>query len=569
MTAESSSTDIWSDILRSADRSTAGRDTYRRKNVIVLSEKKHGRRHLIDQLVEASGSSSRRKQRQKVAQPVKPSPVLAMGYNILEVKDEAGEEDIAPPISIFYPPSSHRSMLRLIPHSLPPSSFADTAVVIVLDWTRPSSMVKEIVMWLDWVERWASDSAARGQGEEMRDRLQSHIQHYSEPNPTASGPSTAAGPTTPSLPSLSSTYGSGPLLPLGPGTLILNSHGVPIIVVCTKADLMDNVAEEMGMKGAGWEERTDWIQQVLRTICLAYGAALFYTAPTQPQTYTNLRRYLLHRLYTIPPPLNPTSDTPLPTASSSRFPFSHRANVLDRDAIMVPTGWDSWGKINVLREGFDPDQVNKAWQVSLRRVRDGEEEGDDEEGLEDLWVGMIPDIESEPKRTDLHAITTTCEPEQTFLARQLDILQKDPNRDPRASFRQAAAAVSASAANAGSPSIAITQNTSESGVVGPMGAGGLNLPGVEKAMAEMEGGSADDLKERFAKLGRRESTRPGGPLSPTSPGNPGTTAVPNEALHNFFQGLLATKGKTSTSSTASTKLAPSPQVSAKSQNGDV
>jgi dynein light intermediate chain 1 len=81
----------------------------------------------------------------------------------------------------------------------------------------------------------------------------------------------------------------------------------------------------------------------------------------------------------------------------------------------------------------------------------------------------------------------------------LDILQKDPNRDPRASFRQAAAAVSASGAGAAAEGSA--------GVVGPMGAGGLSLPGVEKVMAEMEGSSVEDMKEKFARLGRRVSRR--------------------------------------------------------------
>ena len=132
--------------------------------------------------------------------------------------------------------------------------------------------------WLDWVAEWASSTAEQGQAEELRDcrelrnkstrvpgwelivyPVQSHLQHYAEPS---SGPS-----ATPLL--NSTTYGSGPLLPLGQGTLTLNSAGIPIVVVCTKADLMDSAAEEIGMKGGGWEERTDWIQQVLRTICLA------------------------------------------------------------------------------------------------------------------------------------------------------------------------------------------------------------------------------------------------------------------------------------------------------------
>jgi dynein light intermediate chain 1 len=182
------------------------------------------------------------------------------------------------------------------------------------------------------------------------------------------------------------------------------------------------------MKGAAWEERTDWVQQVLRAICLARectassvrwivlqrslsrksglslyrltradGASLFYTAPTQPNTYTLLRSYLLHRLYSIPPPL--TSDnsaaqsTPIPTShASARFPFPHRANVLDRDAVMVPSGWDSWGKINVLREGFDPARVGSALEASLGGLKEGQGVQDGE-GLERIWESMIPEVE--------------------------------------------------------------------------------------------------------------------------------------------------------------------------------
>ena len=94
--------------------------------------------------------------------------------------------------------------------------------------------------------------------------VQSHLQHYSEP-------------TNDSLPISNSTL-STTLLPLGPGTFTHNSAGVPIIVACTKADLIDDgndmVAGTSGMgsmvkgKGGEWEERTDGVMQVLRTICL-------------------------------------------------------------------------------------------------------------------------------------------------------------------------------------------------------------------------------------------------------------------------------------------------------------
>jgi len=68
------------------------------------------------------------------------------------------------------------------------------------------------------------------------------------------------------------------ILPLGPGALTHNNAGLPIIVVCSKADLIDGeadtVAAAAGMggmvkgKGGEREERTDGIMQVLRTISL-------------------------------------------------------------------------------------------------------------------------------------------------------------------------------------------------------------------------------------------------------------------------------------------------------------
>ncbi|KAK8844775.1 hypothetical protein IAR55_006625 [Kwoniella newhampshirensis] len=506
---------LWNEILGSADRQKG----LGRKNVVLLSERHHGRTHLLAQLSQintkrrkgpgpngtagGSGGSSK-------AQGLRKG--LALGYEVVDVNE--GDEDSTPPLSIFYPPSSHPSLLRLVPSALPPKSLSDTAVVIVLDWTRPSSMVRELVTWLSWVDQWAPQSAQPGEVEDLRERLQAHIQHYSEPSSS-------------SLAGASATYaGDGEVLPLGPGSLTLNQSGVPIVVVCTKADLMDTVGDSVGMKGGGWEERTDWVQQVLRTICLAHGASLFYTASTQPTAYALLRNYLLHRLYS-PPPSTSTSADPKAHAAISRFPFPYRANVLDRDAVMVPAGWDSWGKINVLREGFEPNRVGKAWEVSLGRAKSGDEAEDAAEGLENLWVEMIPDTERGPRPANTHGVLTTAEPEQSFLSRQLDILTKDPNRDPRQSFRHAAATV-----------------------VGPMGGSeGLNLPAVEKVMAEMEGmEKGEELKEKFARLGRKESSRgTTGPLSPTGSGPSGSgssSALPNEALHNFFQGLLANRGKT-------------------------
>ena len=36
-------------------------------------------------------------------------------------------------------------------------------------------------------------------------------------------------------------------------------------------------------------------------------------------------------------------------------------NVIDRDRILIPPNWDSWGKIRVLREGFDVESISNEW----------------------------------------------------------------------------------------------------------------------------------------------------------------------------------------------------------------
>lgn len=176
--------------------------------------------------------------------------------------------------------------MALLPHFLQPRTvLPHSLVMIVLDWTRPWSFVEELQTWLLWVERWAKGDGSRELEvvrEECRERrecgsfkhlycrktdwaiVQSHLQHYSEPS-------------TDPLPASSSAL-NNTVLPLGPGTLTHNAAGVPIIVVCSKADLIDEendmVAGTTGMggmvkgKGGEWEERTDGVMQVLRTICL-------------------------------------------------------------------------------------------------------------------------------------------------------------------------------------------------------------------------------------------------------------------------------------------------------------
>ena len=40
-------------------------------------------------------------------------------------------------------------------------------------------------------------------------------------------------------------------------------------------------------------------------------------------------------------------------------------NVIDREKILVPPSWDSWGKIRVIREGFDVEGTSSKWGIDI------------------------------------------------------------------------------------------------------------------------------------------------------------------------------------------------------------
>lgn len=46
---------------------------------------------------------------------------------------------------------------------------------------------------------------------------------------------------------------------------------------------------------------------------------------------------------------------------------SLKHNIIDRDKILIPPNWDSWGKIRVLREGFDVEGISNAWSLDIHQ----------------------------------------------------------------------------------------------------------------------------------------------------------------------------------------------------------
>lgn len=267
------------------------------------------------------------------------------------------------------------------------------------------------------------------------------------------------------------------------------------------------------------------------------------------------------------PPPSPTmpggSEAPAPVRNP--FPFQHKPNTLDRDRIVVPAGWDSWGKISVLREGFDAKSWGEAWERDLEET---EGQGTGQAGAKKLFAILVPDQGERVSSTDLSFILSLMVPifkprllppisnpmpEQTFLLRHYDENSKKADRDPRASFRNPTDLTT------GAPA----------GIVGPLGSSSFSMPNVERVLNEMENSTISPSNTANpAPEHRKYPNRPPGRSTglaglnaqqnvassnrPQPSSNTGTTTAPSggpqpqhEVLHNFFQSLLSSRDRAS------------------------
>lgn len=541
---------------------------------------------------------------------------------------------------------------RLLEPKASIDSLRDSIVVIVLDWEQPWTFLEQLRNWLS-ILLGLIDAAAGGtlssqqQGDakwsrtrvaldEMKERLEAYIRAYVEPphklaesgaavaSEQLNGSSTAVQPRTGQtdtfpapMTNVSVQLDGTDANPLAEGTLTDN-FGIPIVVVCTKADAISRLERDKEFK----EEQFDYIQQVLRTICMKYGAALFYTSSMRAQSIDVLRSYLLHRLFTPTTASNLQQSQPSGGGSNSTavsgpntaaaggvaaFGFPFRASTTDRDTLIVPAGWDSWGKIKALREPFDCRSMARGWENDceierLRRARGLSKTKEVEDQLEKelqaerrgdasldvasadevqsamkLYEDVVSDWEAGPVGKDT-TNKVRIPDEQAFLSQHHATLQKDP--DPRAKF-------------------------SKRGVVGPMTGSSAGLPSVEKYMSReikaADGATSPNPNtaettrtrlETSSSKHQRESTSAaaaaavaamtggsGGDRNsrPTSPAvSPGATSPgapkQSEVLHSFFQSLLKDKGSgvgspkvdrlNRTSSSAARREPPPPSSSA-------
>lgn len=327
---------IWVPMLNSASK---GKDLSE-KQLIVLGGTPEQQREFLEQLNPPnlrSRYANNDRRRQPRTAPI--SNRYALGYTYHDVLD-ADQEDVLARLNIYMLASPSASFAPLLRPLFTQKTVKDTLITVLLDWQDPLKWARQLRQWIRLL-RTVILSLDEQTKIEMEETMTAWKEKRVGPDAPSAQPGGNATTDQKSIPTA---------VPLGPGEWN-EGLGVPLAVVCVQAEKIGTLEQDHG-----WgEDQFDFLMQWLRCVLLKHGASLVYTATFDP----NHVRTLIHSSLSIHSLLK-------------REVAKH--NIIDRDKILVPPNWDSWGKIRILKEGFDPETVGNAWSVE---IQDGPEEGMD------------------------------------------------------------------------------------------------------------------------------------------------------------------------------------------------
>ncbi|KAK3696053.1 hypothetical protein LTR37_018134 [Vermiconidia calcicola] len=155
---------------------------------------------------------------------------------------------------------------------------------------------------------------------------------------------------------------------------VLREHGINLTVVLQHVEAQEDLERENYK-----DDDFDYISQVLRTCLLPLSAGLVYT-PTSPQPQqpgsplNDVQKVLYTSLGLDIGALQPRTGRPGSSGTGGQAVTKKedlimpKYNVVDRMAIVVPSGWDSVGKIRLLSEIFSPEAMIDGWMADLEQA---------------------------------------------------------------------------------------------------------------------------------------------------------------------------------------------------------
>lgn len=305
MSSKADQAPLWNEILSSASSSSPGSSDP--KTLVVLGDDSSGKEALIDSL-RRSGSE--------------PSTHVALEYTYIDPFGPEDEGELAPRLNVWKLNGvEHKHVLKF---ALNPKVFTSTMALIVVDFSKPWAFLNSLTQWMQVLEEQIlavyDECPETGLDSQHQQAQTRWFQNYVEPAKDEGGSKHSFAQDSSLL-----AGGDDILLPLGEGTLTTNL-GIPIVIACNKSDLMNTLEKNFEYQDSDFE----YIQQNLRKLALQYGATLVYTSTKTGKGVDVLSDYVAHRL--------------LGTQ------FSTRAQVLDKDMLFVPAGYDSLERITVLND---------------------------------------------------------------------------------------------------------------------------------------------------------------------------------------------------------------------------
>ncbi|EAA06916.5 cytoplasmic dynein 1 light intermediate chain 2 [Anopheles arabiensis] len=341
---------LWSSIL-SEVQTQSNTKLPSNKSVLVLGDNASGKTTLIAKL-------------QGVEDPKKGS---GLEYAYIDVRDEYRDDVTRLSVWILDGDPGHNNLLKF---ALNEQNFPHTLVILTLSMTTPWSWVDQLQHWMKILDdHIAGLKIDPEEKQQCQARLTTEWQNYCETIDDLDPGSPIK--RTNRLPSVDDELDA---LPLPEGVLTTNL-GLDVVVVVTKTDYMTTLEKELDYR----DEHFDFMQQWIRRFCLMYGASLFYTSVKEDKNCDLLYKYLTHRIYGLP--------------------FRTPALVVEKDAVLIPAGWDNMKKISILYENMQSCKPDDYYNDIIAQPPSRK---------------TVSNRESEIQTED----------EQSFLARQQQLLQQ-------------------------------------------------------------------------------------------------------------------------------------------------
>jgi dynein light intermediate chain 1, cytosolic len=402
-TKDSADKAIWVPMLNNASR---GNDLTE-KQLIVLGGTPEQQREFLETVNPEIELPRYQKDRQKKRKPPI-SNLYALGYTYQDILD-ADQEDTLARLNVYMLSSPSSSFAPLLKPLLTTETVPNTLITILLDWSDPFKWPRQLRQWIRILR-----SVIVTLNEDVKIELQETMTAWKEKRVGPDAPTTMPGAEK-------SEAKQTPVVALGPGEWD-EELGVPLSVVCVNAEKIERLERDFGWQ----EEEFDFLMQWLRCVLLKHGASLIYTTNFDTN---NVRTLILSSL----------------GIQSLLKKEIAKHNVIDRDKILVPPNWDSWGKIRIIGEGFNLEALGDAWSMEIQHPPEESidfeatyEASDEATSAVALYEATLqnPDKDQSSYKPliDTDAEVTVLDT-QIFLAEQAAILEKYKAEDEKADRR--------------------------------------------------------------------------------------------------------------------------------------